>query len=130
MKKEEKYIRQKFGSRTPFRVPEGYFEDFTRQLMDKLPERESRPIPAKRPAVVHTLRRWGYAAAAVCGIALLGGGLYRAGWWADLNQMTAQQNATVIEAVHPNSLDDYINDALDYAMVDNQEIAMYILDTN
>ncbi len=31
----EKYIEEKVGKRNPFQVPEGYFEQFASQLMQK-----------------------------------------------------------------------------------------------
>ena len=38
--KEEEFIRKKYGSGNTFKVPEGYFELFTSELMSKLPEKE------------------------------------------------------------------------------------------
>ena len=42
--KEEDFIRKKYGSGNPFKVPEGYFEQFTSELMSKLPEKEMKPV--------------------------------------------------------------------------------------
>ena len=39
MKKEETDLIHRCGKRNAFKVPEGYFEDFAGQLMDKLPEK-------------------------------------------------------------------------------------------
>ena len=39
MGKEDNILR-KVGTQNPFRVPEHYFEDFTQELMNKLPEKE------------------------------------------------------------------------------------------
>ena len=36
-------IIAKVGKQNPFRVPDHYFEDFTHELMDKLPELETIP---------------------------------------------------------------------------------------
>lgn len=38
--KEEQEIIRKCGKENPFKVPEGYFEDFARNLMAQLPEKE------------------------------------------------------------------------------------------
>ena len=35
---ENKYIEQLVGKRNPFRVPEGYFDNLTDQVMQSLPE--------------------------------------------------------------------------------------------
>ena len=45
MKKEETDLLKRCGTENPFTVPEGYFERFTEQLMEKLPEREAQPAP-------------------------------------------------------------------------------------
>ena len=39
MGKEDNLLR-KVGTGNPFRVPDQYFEDFTQELMNKLPEKE------------------------------------------------------------------------------------------
>lgn len=130
MKKEESYIRNRCGSRTPFRVPEGYFEQFTPRLMNRLPQQEAKPAPASTPRIGLHRRHWLYAAATVCGIALLTGGAYR---------MIQRSNIGSIPAVTANvwtgdlttgSDDDEFNEVLDYALVDNQEIAMYLIDND
>ena len=38
--KEEDYILRKVGTENSFRVPEGYFEGLTSDIMNKLPEKE------------------------------------------------------------------------------------------
>ncbi|MGL4518383.1 MAG: hypothetical protein ACRCUJ_01420 [Phocaeicola sp.] len=38
--KEENDIRKKCGTDNPFTVPEGYFDNFAKELMEKLPEKE------------------------------------------------------------------------------------------
>jgi hypothetical protein len=35
---EEMYIQEKVGKQNPFRVPEGYFDNLTAQVMQNLPE--------------------------------------------------------------------------------------------
>ena len=65
---DELYLKQRVGNRNPFRVPEGYFEQLTEQVMQQLPAREQ---PIGQP-FVHTsvskakkvqMRPWLYAAA-------------------------------------------------------------------
>ena len=49
--KEEDFIRKKYCSGNPFKVPEEYFEQFTSELMSKLPEKEMKPVlsmPSRR----------------------------------------------------------------------------------
>ena len=55
--------------RNPFKVPDGYFEDFTEKMMSLLPER-----PVERPSVISFYDRvkpWLYMAAAFVGIVVL-----------------------------------------------------------
>lgn len=47
--KEEQEIIDKCGKGNPFKVPEGYFEDFTRNLMAQLHEQEELPEPSITP---------------------------------------------------------------------------------
>ena len=37
---DELYLKQTVGNRNPFRVPEGYFEQLTEQVMNSLPDVE------------------------------------------------------------------------------------------
>ena len=71
--KEEDFIRKKYGSGNPFKVPEGYFEQFTSELMSKLPEKEMKPVlsmPSRRRTRMRTV--WYAVAAALCGAMFLG----------------------------------------------------------
>ena len=71
--KEEDFIRKKYGSGNPFKVPEEYFEQFTSELMSKLPEKEMKPVlsmPSRRRTRIRTL--WYAVAAALCGAMFLG----------------------------------------------------------
>ena len=40
MMNEEEYLNSKLGKKNPFTVPEGYFEQLTAQVMEKLPEKK------------------------------------------------------------------------------------------
>lgn len=123
--KEEDIIRRKCGSKNPFEVPEGYFENFTANLMSKLPESET-PAPQVRAFPWYRLHKIGYAAAAVlCGVML----------FSTIHFISHQKEPSSIIAQQPvhseteTITDDvYIEDALDYAMVSNHEIAQYLTD--
>ncbi len=122
--KEEDFIRKKCGGGNPFKTPEGYFEQFTANLMDKLPEKEGTPF--RQPArFAWRKAAWYAAAATVCGAMFLGAFQLR-------SVRHAHQQITPVTALATESenLDDaYINDALDYAMVSNEEIVLYLTDT-
>ena len=68
MKKEETDLLKRCGSVNPFTVPEGYFANFTEQLMDKLPEREIQPAPQLTQWA--RVKPWVYMAAMFCGLML------------------------------------------------------------
>lgn len=120
--KEEDFIRKKCGSGNPFKVPEGYFGQFTAQLMDQLPEKEQKPAPVVR---LHRTRSWHmvrYAvAAAICGIAFLGTYFLRLAHSNPESSMAYQSTNAETEEV-------YMDDLLDYAMVSNHEIALNLTD--
>ena len=68
MGKEENILR-KVGTQNPFRVPEHYFEDFTQELMSKLPEKE--PMQClPEPTLWQRVKPWLYMTAMFCGIML------------------------------------------------------------
>ena len=68
MGKEDNILR-KAGTGNPFRVPEHYFDNFTKELMGKLPEKE--PLPySSEPTLWQRVKPWVYMAAMFCGIML------------------------------------------------------------
>ena len=111
--KEEQYLIEKVGRQNPFRVPEGYFEGLTSQVMARVDaeqtQRESRP-----KARVVWLRPVLYAAASVCALFV---------------SVTAYQklaapsvSAPVEQVADSQMADNAFDEAVDYMMVDNQDI--------
>lgn len=68
MGKEDNILR-KVGTKNPFSVPEHYFEDFTQELMDKLPEKET-VLQESELTLWMRAKPWVYMAAMFCGIML------------------------------------------------------------
>ena len=68
MGKEDNILR-KVGTGNPFRVPEHYFDNFTEELMGKLPEKEPLPFSTE-PTLWERVKPWVYMAAMFCGIML------------------------------------------------------------
>ena len=68
MSPEEK-ILQKIGKKNPFTVPENYFENFTQELMEKLPAKEA-VLQTEAPTLWQRVKPWLYMAAMFCGIML------------------------------------------------------------
>ena len=68
MGKEDNILR-KVGTKNPFRVPDHYFEDFTQELMNKLPEKE--PMTSMPEITLwQRVKPWIYMTAMFCGIML------------------------------------------------------------
>lgn len=114
MENEEKYIREKLGQKNPFRVPEGYFDQLTERVMEQLPER-------RQKSRLVTLRPWFYAAACMAAVAIMGVTYH-------FHQSAGEQQMAEITA--NNTENTYIEDAADYAMLDNAEIYAYLSSEN
>jgi hypothetical protein len=116
MDKEGK-IRSKVGDGNPFRVPEGYFDSFASQLMDKLPERKSSMVEQPR-SLLSVKRPLMYAAAclfaAVFSVAVYFVKIAPAG-------EHVQQHTTAMH-IQKSAIDAYMDEVADYAMVDNTDI--------
>ena len=102
---EEKMIMDRFGNGNPFRVPENYFNEFPQRIMKRI-ERQR-----KRRRII----RWSIAA-------MLAGCVLSASF---LQNGIGQQN-TPFEAENSQ----YIEDALDYSMINNMEIATYLTEAD
>jgi hypothetical protein len=68
MGKEDNILR-KVGTKNPFQVPDQYFEDFTQELMNKLPEKEPLYLSSE-PTLWQRVKPWVYMTAMFCGIML------------------------------------------------------------
>ena len=60
---------EEFGKENPFKVPEGYFENLTSQIMGQLPEKVEKVSPVI--SLWERMSPWVYAAAMIAGVALL-----------------------------------------------------------
>lgn len=68
--KEEDEIMKKLGKDNPFTVPEGYFQNFTDEVMNKLPEKKEVPVEAKAKTW-DRIKPWVYMAAMFAGAFLI-----------------------------------------------------------
>ena len=118
---DELYLKQKIGNRNPFQVPDGYFDQLTEQIMQQLPERETH---VGRAHVIR-MRPWLYAAACVA-LALVMGVSY----YFTQSPATSLEGGHMAAAVQPAATESlansYMDDAADYAMLDNTEIYAYL----
>ena len=117
MSKKEQELKERYGNRAPYRVPEGYFEHFADRLMADLPEREVCVRIEKAPWWQRYRQAW-VAAACVCGLAF-GGALF-------LSRPEAEQ-VTVAQSVAVSSESSF-DQMADYAMYDNEDIYASLCD--
>lgn len=117
MTNEELYLNSKMSRDNHFRVPDGYFDKLTADVMARLPEREA--VAEKKPAKRVFLRPL-LAAASVALVAMIAVGVYfnRNAAVADADEQVASVTTVVS--------DSYIDEAADYMMMDHKDIYAYL----
>jgi len=110
---DEEKIRQKIGTGNPFKVPEGYFEDFQQQLLSQLPERPLAEVKPVRTSLWRTSRPWVAAAAVLAGAVMILNGLRQVddtekASFASINSEEVEFTEDEMEAIIASSVfDDY-----------------------
>lgn len=125
--KEEEYIRKKAGFRNPFRVPQGYFDSFASQIIDKLPERGTTECVSEDVTPSHHRHFWllrpiVYAAACIC-IAVFSLAAY---FLANQSSGDAEDGTFVASQYQNTPAGTYEDDIIDCAMMDNTDIYAYL----
>ena len=116
MTNEELYLKNRITNENPFRVPEGYFDRLTADVMARLPERQSENPKEEKTARRIQLRRSWLAAASVAVVAIVGTLVY-------FNRLNPADTADKqVAAVAAPVSDSYIDEAADYLMMDHQDI--------
>ena len=121
MMNEEEFLKSKMGTRNPFTVPEGYFDQLTAQVMQKINVEEEKKAKKTKPAIMRTLRPLLYAAACSC-IALFGVAIYQ-----HPNHEATEAQELQSNIVVTGYSDSYIEECADYAMLDNDDIYASLL---
>lgn len=122
MKEEDKLLK-KIGTENPFRVPEGYFEGFTSDLMSRLPEKEKTDIH-REPTTWEKVRPWLYMAAMFIGAALI---IRVASPGESVSNGQQQQQ---IAADESDIEMEYIRTAIENTMMDDYSLYVYLSDEN
>lgn len=123
MVNEEEYLKEKMGRGTPFTVPDGYF--------DQLAERIMQQVPTEKRAVTKRLRPWLYAAACAGVVALSATLLFKSApspSAQDQKQIAMATQTEAVQEAYADYSDTYVEDAANYAMIDNEEIYAYLAD--
>lgn len=118
--KEEDKILNKIGTENPFRVPEGYFESFTSEVMNRLPEKEKPAITQREPTRWERVRPWLYMAAMFIGAAMI----IRV---ASSDRTPAADRMAVDDT--ENEIE-YINMAVENSMLDDYSLYVYLTDSD
>lgn len=115
---EDILLEQKFGKQNPFRVPEGYFSDFEKKLLENIPV----PVSAKKP-LFRRLAPWLLGAvstaAAVCGVVFFAGR-------PSSDDAVISGNAAAMTMQAQDDTDYIIDEVSDYAMLDNSDLYSYV----
>lgn len=120
--KEEDKIWKKVGTGNAFKVPEGYFENLTSEVMDKLPERKQPAFEVKEPTKWDRLKPLFYMAAMFIGAALI----IRV---ATLSYRPDTIEMAAVEAVEMDSdADEYIDAVLEGSMMDDYSLYVFLTD--
>lgn len=126
MKQEEDIIRNMAGKDNAFKVPDNYFADFTRRMMDRIDAEDANRDPSARTAVkpIGTLGKvaamWKpLAACAACTVAsVISVAIHLNGG----NDSAAAEMAEVQTTNAKDAADIYMDDVIDFAMMDNADI--------
>lgn len=122
MDKEEKMLHTRFGKTLPFKVPDGYFEDFQRQMMQQLPATKPAAKVVEMSHPHFSLgRRIAMAAAGVC-VVVFGTALYHR------LSLSEQHTSATVAQVEDKVYDTTIDQMADYTMMDNDDIYAYVSD--
>lgn len=116
--KEEENILKKLSSTNSFKVPEGYFENFTTDLMSKLPEKENVDVTVQ-PSMWTKIRPYLYMAAMFIGAALI---IQVASFHLSDTEKKADDSVAEKEQVQDQMLDA----AVDRAMLDDYALYVYL----
>lgn len=129
--KEEDFILKQFGKEDGFKVPEGYFAGLTERVMQQIPSQQEESCHRMKVLPLHRriLRYWSVAAAVA--IVFTVGGL-----WHYL-RVERTNSEILAEMPVPDKVQDTVvspddeellllEEILDYAMVENSEIAYYL----
>lgn len=103
------------GKRNAFKVPEGYFEDFAGQLMDKLPEKTPTEVPTV--SMWARIKPWIYMTAMFCGIMLM------------VRTFVGEKedDSAILSGISLSEMpDEYIDPLVNESMMDDYTLYMYL----
>lgn len=124
---ESKFIERKFGKKQSFKVPEGYFDELSLRMAERIPSMQEVDLNecAKTKSSRHPILRYVIAVAACTLAAFFSVYVY-------MNNVGAkdekQKQAWVQTELRSAQSYSAVDVAEDYAMVDNEDIYAYLAD--
>jgi hypothetical protein len=115
--KEEDNILKRYGKKNPFTVPDNYFENFRKDIMEKLPEKES--ANEAKITAWQRIKPWIYMTAMFCGL------MFSAKM---LMQKPNDDIQTIADSVHAEFTDEEIENIIDNSMIDDYSLYTYLSD--
>ena len=118
--KEEDKILKKIGTENPFRVPDGYFENLTSEVMSRLPEKETPAIIKREPTKWERIKPWVYMTAMFAGAALI-------------IRVASSEHTPSVERMAADDTEtemEYINMAVENSMLDDYSLYVYLADSD
>lgn len=122
--KEEDILLKKLGKEDSFKVPDGYFENLTSEVMNKLPEKEKVVFKEEPVSTWTRLKPLLYMAAMFVGAALIIRGA------SSDRKSVADIDVAVTEIETEVISDEMIDMALDRAMLDDYSLYVYLSDAS
>lgn len=115
MTKKENIKIEQFGRENPFTVPEGYFSQLQQNIMDSLPEKETKVIKMapRRRFLVPVISVAASVLVAICGISI---------WF----NKTANVSDSDMNVALYEQCSDSNDDMENYIMMDNEDIYAYM----
>lgn len=118
--KEEDNILKKVGAENSFRVPDGYFENLTSEIMNRLPEKEKIAIKQTESTTWDKMKPWVYMVAMFIGAALI-------------IRVASSDHTPSGDCMAKDETDveiEYINTVLDSSMMDDYSLYVYLADAD
>lgn len=126
--KEEKYIADTFGKKTPFSVPNGYFDDLNSRIMRSVGStRVTSGVIAPATDTAMTVSLWSHYRKVVIGVAAsVCVGVFSLGAYLHISD-TAKSRQSQVDIAQQSEYSSF--DAMvDYSMIDTQDMYAYMTD--
>lgn len=120
----KKKILKGLGTSNHFTVPDGYFENLTSQVMDKLSDVRRESVKMKMPTKWDKIKPWVYMAAMFIGAAFI---IRIASW----KNVPVDDDISIITQVDVENIsDEFIDEMLDMSMIDDYSLYVYLTDAS